>query len=574
MAQWIIRQKDNMPGRDSDGVPFAIKELIRSRGISEDNISDFLSDNPKETYDPFLFTGIDEASDIMLNACDSGRDIVIYGDYDADGVTSTALLYEVLRNFLYKVDYYIPSRFSDGYGLNNDAIKRISEKHPGALLISVDCGSTSKPEVEYAKSLGLDVIITDHHNFEEEKTPDTLIINPKLPGNSYPFKGLSGCGVAFKIAQAIERKCAAKGDSRFTKSQLNALLDLVAISTIADVVPLVSENRSLVKYGLAVVNKRQRRGLAALLDVLDIQSEVKGDDVAYILAPNINALGRMGSAQMGVELLSGANKSMAELYDLATAMQENNKKRKKEQSITAKICDEAMKAKDCGRNFLVIETPGAHEGVAGIVAGNLKEKFYKPVFVLTPNNDGSLKGTGRCIPGINLHELMAKHSDLFIRFGGHAGACGFTMEKDKVEELRAAMQDEIDLALKENPDILTEKLYIEKELSKEEMSLDFARMIERLQPFGEANPRPYFCVMHATAENIFMMGQEHQHMRFNAVSRSGQYIPCVLFRDAQEFLPYVDNNSIFDVAGELSVNEYGGRSRLQMIVKDIRRSQN
>ena len=574
MANWIIREVDNMPIRDSHGVPVAISKMLIRNGISEDKIDDFLAENPKETYDPFEFTGIKEAVDIILAALDAGREIVIYGDYDADGVTSTALLYGVFKNFSTKVDYYIPSRFIDGYGLNNAALKTISQNHPGALLVTVDCGSTSKDEVAYAKSLGLDIIVSDHHSLEEDRIPDCLMLNPKLESNTYPFKDLSGCGVAFKLAQGIERVCAAKDDARFTKQQLNELLDLVAISTIADVVPLVGENRTLVKYGLKTINERRRRGLAALLDVLDIEDRVSSDNVAYILAPNINALGRMDTASLGVELLEGSSHSMAELYNLATTMVDNNKARRQEQEKAAKICYEQIAKNDCGEYFTVIRAEGAHEGVAGIVAGNLKEQFYRPVFICTPNEDGTLKGTGRCIPGINLHELMVKHSDLFIRFGGHAGACGFSMKEEDFQKLRDAMQEEIKAMLAENPGILTENLYIEKELSKAEKTLEFAKALKSLEPFGEGNPKPCFCIKNAAAQSVNFMGAENQHLRFYASTSDGISIPCILFRRASEFKDMLASGSLIDVAGELSINEYNGRQKLQLIVKDIKRSRN
>ena len=574
MANWIIQEVDNTPIRDSFGVPVAISKMLQRRGISEDKIVDFLSDTPRETYDPFEFTGIKEAVDIILNALDTGKEIVIFGDYDADGVTATALLYGVFKNFSLKVDYYIPSRFVDGYGLNNAALDTIAKEHPHSLIVTVDCGSTSRDEVEYAKSLGLDIIVSDHHNFEDDRIPDCLILNPKLEGNTYPFKNLSGCGVAFKLAQGIERVCFEKSDNRFTKQQLYELLDLVAISTIADVVPLLGENRSLVKYGLHTINERRRRGLAALLDVLDIESEVTSDNVAYILAPNINALGRMDTAELGVELLEGSNHSMEELYKLATTMVDNNKARRQEQDKTAKICYEQMEKENCGDYFTVIRAPGAHEGVAGIVAGNLKEKYYRPVFICTPNGDGTLKGTGRCIPGINLHELMAKHSDLFIRFGGHAGACGFSMKEDDFIELREVMQEEIKSLLLENPDILTENLYIEKVLEAKEKTLDFAKALKKLEPFGEANPKPCFCILKARANNVGLMGPEQQHLRFFANTEDGVSVPCILFRRAAEFEDIMNSGDFIDVAGELTVNEYNGRQKLQMIVKDIRRSSN
>ena len=443
--KWIVRDANPFDLKKISGEP-EISELtariLYQRGIRDAQaMKNFLEPEAAPFHDPFLMRGMREAVDRIKQAIDAHEKICVYGDYDVDGMSASAILIRTLRKFDAWVENYIPDR-SEGYGLNIPALEKISANGTD-LLISVDCGSTSKAEVAFAKSLGLDVIITDHHSFEDGKTPDTLIVNPKYPGNTYPFRDLSGCGVAFKIAQAIERICAQKSDGRFKKANLNALLDLVAISTVADVVPLTGENRTLVKYGLGVINRRQRRGLAALLDVLDIQTEVTGDSIAYILAPNINALGRMGSARLGVELLTGSGKSMAELYDLAIAMNENNKKRKKEQGITAQMCSDAMKQGDCGEDFLVIEIPGGHEGVAGIVAGNIKEKYYKPVFVLTPNTDGNLKGTGRCIPDINLHEMMSRHSDLFIRFGGHSGACGFTMLKENLPALRQAMEDEM-----------------------------------------------------------------------------------------------------------------------------------
>ncbi len=573
MANWIIQQVDNMPIRDSHGVPVAISKMLIRNGISEDKIDDFLSESPKETYDPFEFTGIKEAVGIILDALDTGREIVIYGDYDADGVTATALLYGVFKNFSTKVDYYIPSRFIDGYGINNAALEKISKQHPSALIVTVDCGSTSKDEIEFAKTLGFDIIVSDHHSLEDERIPDCLMLNPKLATNTYPFKDLSGCGVAFKLAQGIERVCTTKGDNRFTKQQLNELLDLVAISTIADVVPLIGENRTLVKYGLKTINERHRRGLAALLDVLDIDEKVTSDNVAYILAPNINALGRMDTASLGVELLEGSSHSMAELYDLATTMVDNNKARRQEQEKAAKICYEQIEKEDCGEYFTVIRADGAHEGVAGIVAGNLKEKFYRPVFICTPNEDGTIKGTGRCIPGINLHELMAKHSDLFIRFGGHSGACGFSMKAEDFQKLRDIMQEEIKALLVENPAILTENLYIEKELDKSEKTLEFAKALQGLEPFGEGNPKPCFCIKGALPQSVNLMGPEQQHIRFYARTNDGTSVACILFRRAAEFVDLLNSGSTIDVAGELSVNDYNGRQKLQLIVKDIKRSE-
>nr|MCR4724293.1 DHH family phosphoesterase [Clostridia bacterium] len=306
MSTWIYQQKRNTPAWGPAGVPAAVMDILGRRGVSTPGqAEDFLAESPKCTYDPALMPDLQQAAEVLLAAAEAGKHICIYGDYDADGVTSTALLYSVLKKLTDRVSFYVPSRFTDGYGLNKDAVGRIA-KAGAQLLITVDCGSTNREEVEEAKRLGMDVIVTDHHELEAGKEPDCLFVNAKRSDSRYPFSGLSGCGTAFKLAQAIQRLLASRGDDRFTRQDLTDLLDLVAISTVADVVPLLDENRSLIKYGLRVVNSRKRKGLRILLEQLKLaDKQIDADDIGFILAPHINSCGRMATADAAVRLLAG-----------------------------------------------------------------------------------------------------------------------------------------------------------------------------------------------------------------------------------------------------------------------------
>ena len=572
MSTWIYEQTNTIPAWGPEGGPASVMGILQRRGIrTAEEAEDFLAPAPKRTYDPELLPDLPAAADKLLQAAADGLSIWIYGDYDADGVTATALLYTVLQKLTDRVNFYVPSRFTDGYGLNKDAVRRIAEK--GAqLLVTVDCGSTNREEVAYAKELGLDVIVTDHHELEAGAMPDCLLVNAHREDSRYPFPGLSGCGVAFKLAQAIQRRLTAAGDDRFTRQDITDLLDLVAISTVADVVPLLDENRSLVKYGLRVINSRKRRGLRILLDMVGLErKEVDADDIGFILAPHINSCGRMATADRAVRLLAGLEDD-GPLEDKAAFMVECNRNRRFAQDRTRDICMEAIAAGDCGDLFSVIEAPGAHEGVAGIVAGSLKEQFHRPVCIVTPSENGLLKGTGRCIPGLDLHGMLSTCGELFERYGGHAGACGFSLPKENLEALRSRMDDLMRSILAERPDALDEKLSIEKVLEPSEKTLEFANALKLLEPFGEANPKPLFAIGGADVYNVQYMGSEGQHVRFTAAGSDGVEVSCVLFRRAADFADLLRSGAKLDVAGELGINEFNGHRKLQLTVKDIKRS--
>ena len=341
---------------------------------------------------------------------------------------------------------------------------------------------------------------------------------------------------------------------------------------MADVVPLLDENRSLVKYGLRVINSRKRRGLRILLDMVGLErKEVDADDIGFIMAPHINSCGRMATADRAVRLLAGLEDD-GPLEDKAAFMVECNRNRRFAQDRTRDICMEAIAAGDCGDLFSVIEAPGAHEGVAGIVAGSLKEQFHRPVCIVTPSENGLLKGTGRCIPGLDLHGMLSTCGELFERYGGHAGACGFSLPKENLEALRSRMDDLMRSILAERPDALDEKLSIEKMLEPSEKTLEFANALKLLEPFGEANPKPLFAIGGADVYNVQYMGSEGQHVRFTAAGSDGVEVSCVLFRRAADFADLLRSGAKLDVASELGINEFNGHRKLQLTVKDIKRS--
>ena len=568
MIKWEISRKVNTQEQGLLGVPVSVLNIIASRGVSGEDIADFLSPVPRMTYDPFLMTDLKAAAESIVSAAGSGKRICVYGDYDADGITSAALMTTVLRKLTDNVFSYVPSRFSDGYGLNMEAVRRV-KKDGAEFLITVDCGSTSPAEVAYAKELGMDVIVTDHHILREGMDPDCLFVNPKRD-DSYPFRDLAGCGVAFKLAQGIQRILESRGDDRFSRTDLYKLLDLVAISTVADIVPLLGENRNLVKYGLDRINRHERRGLAALLAALDLSEKtIDSSNISYIIAPNLNALGRMNSAAPGVELLESFG-SDERLDALAKLTIKTNIERKTEQEKTARTCAEQLALGGCGDYAPVILARGAHEGVAGIVAGHLKEQLYRPVCIVTPVEEGVLKGTGRSIPGINLHECLESCGDLFIRFGGHAGACGFSLREENLSLFRERMQESVRQRMEADPDILVEHLYIEKELEPAEKNIGFAETLKMLEPYGEGNPVPLFCILNARVDGVRTMGAEEQHLRFTATAPDGIPVNCVLFSRADDYKDIIFGTDRIDVAGELDINEFRGEKKLQFRVKDIR----
>ncbi|NMA93795.1 MAG: single-stranded-DNA-specific exonuclease RecJ [Clostridiales bacterium] len=572
MPRWIYEKSELGCGENPQGIPVSILNMLRRRAVvSAEQIEDFLSPAPRATYDPALLPDLQEAAVEIVDTADAGGLICVYGDYDADGVTSSAMMYSVLKKLSPNVRFYLPSRFEDGYGLNMESVEDMASEGT-RLLITVDCGSTNLAEVRRARELGIKVIVTDHHEPGEEGMSDCLFINPKRKDSNYPFKELSGCGTAFKLLQGIQRLLAERGDERFTKQDLNDQLDLVAISTVADVVPLLDENRTLVKYGLHVLNSLRRPGLKILADMLGlVGGRISSEDIAYNIAPHINSLGRMSRADSAVELLAGEG-SDEELREKASEMIETNRQRRRTQDETAEICLELAKSEHYGDLFPIIKAPEAHEGVAGIVAGKLKESLYRPVCIVTESAEGLLKGTSRSIPELNIHDMLSSCSDLFVRFGGHSGACGFSMDPANLEELRERSEAFMRRELEARPELLQEIIYIEDVLQAGDISEDFVGWLKKLEPYGKDNERPIFAIENVHPGGIYRMGSEGQHLRF-IITKQDRRLQCVLFSRAEQFLDLMLSDLPLDLAGELGIDEYNGKRNLQFTVRDIKRSE-
>lgn len=531
-------------------------EILQRRGIvSHEDISEFLSDRPQKTYDPFLLLNMEAGVDLLLSEAEAGHRICIYGDYDADGVTSICVLSRVMRMITDNFTYYIPSRFDEGYGLNKEAIGEI-RKDGVDLLITVDCGSVSYDEVEYAKELGMKVIVTDHHNVEDVKA-DCILINPKQPGCGYPFKELAGCGVAFKMVQAI---CRRKG---FPKSVINDVLDLTAVGTVGDIVSLLDENRTIVKYGLARINAGRRKALKMLTEAISLKT-VTSESIAFGIAPHINAAGRMASAREAAELfLSTDSHVMKEKVESLVCLNSERKRKQKE------AYDKCMEMVTGDERFIVLRTEDIHEGIAGIVAGKIKDTENKPVVIVTPSGEGCLKGTGRSIEKVDIFALLKKHDELFMRFGGHRSACGFLMKEENLQRLRQALDEEMALLQEEDPYLMEKELSWEAELSPSELTVQLAKELEKLQPFGKDNPRPLFMMDGVVIQQVRFMGESETHAAFKAVDAEGRMADCILFRRAQEKKGELMSGMSVDLIGAVSLKEWMGRESAQFIVEEI-----
>lgn len=534
-----------------------ILELLNKRGIcTEEEIQEFLSDKPQKTYDPFLLLNMEAGVDFILSSIEENERICVYGDYDADGITAASVLMEVLSKLTKNLTYYIPSRFEEGYGLNAGALKKIKENGVN-LVITVDCGSVSCDEVEYAKEIGLKIMVTDHHTITD-KQADCLIINPMQPGCPYPFKHLAGVGVAFKLAQALA------AETGLPKSVVNRTLDLVGIGTIGDIVPLVDENRTLAKYGIRAINLSQRPGLVKLIESVSLnKGTVSSENISYIIVPHLNASGRMETAKIAATLMMTGDQ--AKVSSGVEKLIECNTERKRIQSETFEICKTLIEEKYKEDDFIVLDLEDAHEGITGIVAGKIKETYNKPAVIVTPTGDDCLKGTGRSIEGVNIYDLLKENEDLFERFGGHAAACGFTMKRQNLLPLRENLNHSMKSLLEENPALFKQKLEADLVLSAEDVSLELIEELKQLEPFGCDNPQPLVQVS-VVPNALRRMGNKGQYTKFNGRLDDGRELQCVIFKDASEYDEILQKNKKISIIGTLGSQSWNGRQYMQITV--------
>lgn len=543
-------------------IPRVIATILLNRGVDRENIPSFLKKSMADIINPLLMTDMDKAVARITEAVKNKEKIVVYGDYDVDGITSTALLYEFLDSIGADAEYYIPDRKGEGYGINIMAVNKLF-KQGTKLMITVDCGITAIGEVEFASLQGMDVIITDHHTCKDRlPTAAAAILNPKRPDCDYPFDALAGVGVTFKLilALAIELKMN-------TKEVFNRYADIAALGTIADVVPLQGENRIIVDKGLKLLQNPKRKGLRAIMEVAGVlDKSVTSSTIAFTIAPRLNAAGRLGTATTAVELLLTKDESRAR--EIALSLNEENKLR---QQTEHEIFDEAldMIAKDTNfekKKVIVLAREDWHQGVIGIVASRLCDMYYKPCILISHSN-GIGKGSGRSIKGFNLFDALSHCENHLTDFGGHAIAAGLNVNMSDLDAFTKEINKYADETLTEKD--MIPSVDIDCPVSENILTLENARLLSHLEPFGMENEKPVFALAAAQVVNIAAVGADNKHLRLK-VSKNNYSINCIGF-GMGEFASLIKSGDTVNLAFQLDINSYQGTETVQLLLKDIKR---
>ncbi|RLS79385.1 MAG: single-stranded-DNA-specific exonuclease RecJ [Planctomycetota bacterium] len=574
--RWHVRPHDRAAVaalERSAGVSSIVAGLLTARGISDAATAKaFLSCTLADLRDPETLPGIPAAADRILVAARAGRQIVIYGDYDADGMCATAILMGCLEAIDAKASWYVPDRFEEGYGLNADALTTLAGKGTH-LVVTVDCGIASVAEARRARELGLELIVTDHHSFTDTLPEADVLVHPRLPGADYPFGDLCGAGVAFKLAWAIATR--ASGATKVTprlREMLLRSIGLAALGTVADVVPLLDENRIFVRHGLESLRQRGGPGLETLLELAGLaeKSTLDSEDVAFRLAPRLNAAGRLGQAACGIELLTTSDAARA--VSLANYIHELNARREtEERSIQLAAAKQVKDCFDPERDAaLVLADRGWHAGVIGIVAGRLAERWHRPVVMISRDEHQGRPAIGsvRSVPGFDVHAALVACREHLVTCGGHAAAAGLRIEDGRIDAFREAFVAEVDRRLP--VELRRAQLSIDGETSLAGVTLDAVQQLERLAPFGQGNRRPVLCASGVTlAEPPRVIGSGGRHLALQ-VSQYGATVRGVAF-GAAEWLPHLPApGQPFHVAFKPKINEFRGRRTAEMEVVDWR----
>ncbi len=537
-----------------------VASLLASRGYdTPEKANEFLNPTLDALFDPFLFSQMDRAVERVKRAIRDGERVVVYGDYDVDGTTGTSLLLKILGEIGARVSYYIPNRLKEGYGLSESGVKA-AEKRGASLIITVDCGVSARKEVDLAKSLGIDVLVTDHHQLREEPPDAKAILNPKLADETYPDKELAGVGVAYKLCQAL---VLSKG---LDPVLLREHLDLVALGTVADIVPLTGENRIFARFGLERLQSTRKVGLKALIDVCGLTGKPVGAyHAGFILGPRLNAVGRMSSAREAVRLLTTRDKAEAErLAQLLDA--ENSRRRKLDGSILEEAISWVEEGVDLEQEMgIVLGKEGWHEGVAGIVASRLVEKYNRPTIVIALDGKKG-KGSGRSIPGFHLYDAIRSCQDHLIAFGGHQQAVGLAIEACNLEAFRREFRDVA--AARISKDNLTPRLILDAPLPIARIEEGLLQELDRFAPFGSGNPRPLFL-----GDPLEVVGCPkvvgENHLRFKV--REGDRVISAIGFGLGDFHQEIEiGKPVFGIAFTPEEDQYLGESRVQLRVRDIR----
>ena len=532
------------------------KIIVNRHVVNDEDVRIFITPTRDDFHDPFLFKGMDIAVERIIKAINNKEKILIYGDYDVDGITSTTVLKKYLMDRGISVDTYIPNRLHEGYGLNKNAIDTIKERNID-LIITVDCGISAIEEVDYVVSLGMDVIVTDHHEVGE-KLPNALaVIDAKRKDNTYPFRSLAGVGVVFKLIQALSIKLEIKPEEYLK------YLDLVCVGTISDIVPLEGENRTIAKLGLMLIKVTRNLGLRELIKSSGYK-EIDSNTISFGVAPRINACGRMGHEEKSLKLF------LAEDLESATKItKELNEYNTLRQSTEKAIYEEAIQEIDRNhldeKNSIVLGGKGWHHGVIGIVSSKVTDKYYKPSILLSFEDDIA-KGSGRSVPGFDLYEGLTKCEDLLEKYGGHSMAVGLTLKKENLEKFKERFEQ---IAKEKNIKELVPIIYIDDELKLKDINMDLVKGLSILEPFGEANKVPLFLIRNLKIDSIRALS-EGRHLKLTL--RDENFVINAIGFELGYLAEEYRIGDRIDVVGTLEINSFNGFRSIQINMKDIRKS--
>ncbi len=567
-CKWIVREQADPAKVDKlcaeVGIDRVLAQLLVDRGVETfDQARRFFRPSLSDLHDPFLMTDMDAAVERLHQAITSGEKILVYGDYDVDGTTAVSLVFSFIRRFTSNVDFYIPDRYDEGYGVS---YKGIDWAFEGGfkLIITLDCGIKAIDKAEYARSKGVDMIICDHHLPEDKLPAAVAVLDPKRDDCNYPFDDLSGCGVGFKLVQAYSQRSDVPFES------LVPLLDLLVVSIASDLVTMVGENRTLAHFGLKQLNEDPHKGLLAMINLSNLEpGHITIDDIVFKIGPRINAAGRMESGRLAVELLTAGD--VQEAMFIGEKINENNNERK---NIDREVTKEALEMVESGsclarENATVVYNPRWSKGIVGIVASRLVEAYYKPTVVLTKSN-GFVTGSARSIAGFDLYEAIESCADLLENFGGHVYAAGLTLKEENLEEF--ARRIDAFIAGKITAEMLVPVVDIDARLDFSQITPKFFRILKQFQPFGPGNNNPVFMT-----ENIYDAGNGRKvgaggvHLKLDLIQESQPYhqIAAIAFNMA-EYYEYIKSGNPLDVCYSIVENYYRGNSTIQLRVKDLR----
>lgn len=559
LRKWEVRPLDKERAAafaQTYGVPFFLAMLMNIRGLDDAaHLREFLGEG-EPLSDPFLLKDMDKAAARITRAVDNMEKIAVYGDYDADGVTSTAMLYSYLETRGADVIFYIPQREGEGYGMNIGAVEYLKEQGV-SLIVTVDNGISSVQEVTRANELGIDVVVTDHHRPQEILPDAVAVVDAYRPDDTSPYKHFSGVGIAFKLLMALEDGA---GD---VEDLLEAYSDLAAIGTIGDIVPLTGENRTLIRAGLERLSQSDRPGVQALLENAGIAGKaLTSTNVAFTLVPRINATGRMGAPERAVRLLISGYEEEAEV--LSEEICADNEERRRVEAEIAEAAFADIEAKGYMKDrVVVVDGENWHHGVIGIVASRVTERCGKPCMIIS-RGETEAKGSGRSIEGFSLFEAICACGDLLIKFGGHPMAAGITLKPENIEAFRKRINQ---YAAEHFPQMPTQTVTLDCKLNPAALSVSMAQSLTQLEPFGNGNPQPVFGLFNMELSNVTPVGGGG-HLRLT-LEKNGAVITAMRFNTKPEELPYHIGDKI-DLAVQLEAREFRGQPSLTVIVRDMK----